>query len=262
LYFNLLQFLKYWIKGKTIYRLHSPFIFDFASVVLNEDRNFYAFKVIDQRRNALRKEQKNIALHDFGAGSKTSGGKLRSIASITKNSSVPPKYGRLLFRIVEHYKPKNILEMGSCVGLGTLYLSTPLMHLKLISLEGDPELASIARNGIQQYPVADVQADIIKGEFSKTLPIALDTLERIDLAYIDGNHRKEPTLQYFEQILDRCHKDSILIFDDIYWSKEMSEAWETIKKHKKVKVTIDLFRMGLVFFREENREKEDFLLYY
>ncbi|MCP4121673.1 MAG: class I SAM-dependent methyltransferase [Bacteroidetes bacterium] len=262
MYFNLLQFLKYWIKGKTIFRLHSPFIFDFASVVLNEDRHFYAFKVIDIRRKVLLKEQRKITLHDFGAGSKTTDKNERSIASITKNSSVSPKYGRLLFRMIEHYKPKHILEMGSCVGIGTLYLSTPQMHLKLISLEGDPVLASIARNGIEQYPLTEMRAEVIEGEFSKTLPIALDTLERIDLAYIDGNHRKEPTLQYFEQILVRCHKDSILIFDDIYWSKEMSEAWETIKKHKKVKVTIDLFRMGLVFFREENREKEDFLLYY
>jgi len=126
LYFNLLQFAKYWIKGKTILRLHSPFVYDFASAVLNERRNFYAFTAIEIRRKALLKEKKSLIINDFGAGSRTGVSQERSLHSITKTSSVPPKYGRLLFRLVEHYKPMYILEMGSCVGIGSLYLSTPM----------------------------------------------------------------------------------------------------------------------------------------
>ena len=82
----------------------------------------------------------------------------------------------------------------------------------------------------------------------------------IDMAYIDGNHRLEPTLNYFEQLLGKKNNSSIFIFDDIHWSKEMEEAWERIKTHPSVRCTIDIFFLGFVFFREEFKAKQDFMI--
>lgn len=81
----------------------------------------------------------------------------------------------------------------------------------------------------------------------------------LDLIYFDGNHQKEATLNYFNKLLPLAHNNSVFIFDDIHWSKGMEEAWEEIKAHPRVRVSIDSFFWGLIFFREE-QEKEHFTL--
>jgi len=81
----------------------------------------------------------------------------------------------------------------------------------------------------------------------------------IDLVYFDGNHQKEPTLNYFHTCLQKAHKNSLFIFDDIHWSDGMEEAWEQIKKHDRVHLTIDLFQFGIVFFEKE-MPKQHFIL--
>ncbi|HNR16193.1 MAG TPA: SAM-dependent methyltransferase, partial [Chitinophagaceae bacterium] len=80
----------------------------------------------------------------------------------------------------------------------------------------------------------------------------------IDFAFIDGNHRQEPTERYFNQLLPKMHHESILVFDDIHWSSEMEQVWKTIKDHPSVRCTVDLFFIGVVFFRDEFREKQHF----
>jgi predicted O-methyltransferase YrrM len=92
------------------------------------------------------------------------------------------------------------------------------------------------------------------------LPQVLARLDRVDLAYIDGNHRLHPTLQYFEQLLQKKTPDSIFIFDDIHWSAGMEEAWRTICQHPAVTCSIDLFFLGFVFFRPEFKAKQHFCI--
>ena len=84
---------------------------------------------------------------------------------------------------------------------------------------------------------------------------------QLDFVFFDGNHKKKPTLSYFKQCLEVAHEDSIFIFDDIYWSTEMTEAWQEIKKHPKVTLSIDCFEMGIVFFKKE-QAKEHFTVYH
>lgn len=262
MFFSALEFINYLIRGKSIYRLHSPFAFGLANTVLNDRLRYYAFAPIERRREMLLDNRSTIRIADFGAGSDGSNGKVTSLSAMTRKSAVPPLYGRMLFRLALHFKPATILEMGSCTGIGTLYLSTPGVQDKMISLEGDPQLAAAARESLAAFPLSHPRAEIREGEFGTTLDKALADLGRIDLAYIDGNHRKAPTLDYFERIVARCHSESVLVFDDIHWSREMAEAWQAIKADQRVRVTIDLYRMGLVFFKEEVRVKQDFKLYY
>jgi predicted O-methyltransferase YrrM len=77
--------------------------------------------------------------------------------------------------------------------------------------------------------------------------------------FVDGNHQKEATLRYFKLCLPKVHENSLLIFDDIYWSRGMKEAWNEIKAHPEVTVTVDLFWIGLVYFRK-GQVKEDFVI--
>ena len=247
------------IKGRTKYYIHSPFVFSFINEVLHDKREFYFFEDIQKVRLELLKNTSIIDVEDFGAGTKTVPATARKISSIAKTACITKKYGQLLTHIVDHFQNTSILEMGTCLGLGTSYLAMPNSKARVITLEGDKQLTLFADKTLKQLHIKNTE--VIMGNFSVTLPIALEKLKTIDLAFIDGNHSYGPTIDYFHQILSHVTNDSILIFDDIHWSEDMEKAWRAICSHPKVTVTIDLYRMGIVFFRQE-QAKENFILYF
>ena len=235
--------------------IHSPFVFDFIENVLNDHRHFYAYDTIEALRNRLLNDKGVIEVEDFGAGSRTDSSKKRSIASIAKNAVKPAKYGQMLFRLVNHYKPKSILEMGTSLGVSTAYLAAGNPEARVVTLEGSKEIAAIAKKNFEQLGLEAIQQ--VTGNFDQTLPFVLKD-QKFDLVFIDGNHRKEPTLNYFRLLLTNLYNETILIFDDIHWSREMEEAWMEICSNENVRVSIDLFFMGIVVFRNEIREKQDY----
>jgi predicted O-methyltransferase YrrM len=229
---------------------------------MTDKRKYYAFEEIAQIKKYNIQQNTKIQITDFGAGSDGKVQKTRTLKSVARQSAIPKKYGELLFKVVEHYQPKNILELGTCIGIGTLYMAAAKTDIPTITIEGDNNLAKIASENFSKYPKPLQNIQQVIGNFDDVLLNVLSNLNEVGLAFIDGNHRKEPTLQYFHQILEKCTSASILIFDDIYWSEEMGEAWEEIKNHPKVKLTIDLYRMGFVFFVEEKKAVEHFQLYF
>ena len=236
--------------------VHSPFVFDFIKQVLNDDRQYYAYEQIEQLRGQLKTDSRMLTIRDFGAGSRVNQQKQRTVASIGRSALKPKKFGQLLFRIVEQYKPSTILELGTSLGITTAYLASASSASNVITLEGAPEVAAVARNNFKKLQLQNIQ--LTEGNFDETLETVLQNIDRADLAFIDGNHRLQPTLAYFQQLLPKTHEYSILIFDDIHWSAEMEQAWETIQAHDAVRLTIDLFFIGLVFFRSENKAKQHF----
>jgi predicted O-methyltransferase YrrM len=169
---------------------------------------------------------------------------------------------RFLFRTSQLYKPKTILELGTSFGISTLYLLEGNCNAHIITLEGAPEVANIAHQQFSVYNrrfnknLYPKKIDLFEGQFERTLPDALKELKRLDMVFLDGNHKKEPTLAYFEACLNNAHANSVFIVDDIHWSREMNEAWEEIKLHPRVTLSLDLFWQGLVFFRTDFRSKE------
>ncbi len=248
------------MNARTAYDIHSPFLFDFTQNVLNNKNDYYAFKGIELIRKELLNSNSELNILDYGAGSKKGSPPKRKISTIAKNTLITPKFGRLLFHLVNHYQSKRILELGTSLGISTLYLATASSHAQIVSLEGSPEIGQTAVQNFKPLHINNIE--LLIGEFSETLPQALEILGKIDLAFIDGNHRRNPTIAYFEKILPFCHQNSILVFDDIHWSSEMEDAWNYIKSSEKVKLTIDLFFKGIVFFNPEIREKTDVSLYF
>jgi predicted O-methyltransferase YrrM len=116
---------------------------------------------------------------------------------------------------------------------------------------------AIAKNQLQVLNINTVKS--IVTEFSEYFKTQTPKPKTQNLIYFDGNHSKIATLDYFEALLPTISNESVWIFDDIHWSPDMEEAWEIIKKHPKVTVTIDTFQWGLVFFRRE-QEKEHFII--
>lgn len=253
----ILKYLLYLFKGKTKQYVHSPFVNQLIKDVIHDNRHFYSFDEIENLRKELLRNNQVINVKDFGAGSMINSSKKRTIKDLAKNSAKSAKYGQLLFRLVNHFQPKNILELGTSLGISTLYQSLPVKNSKFVTLEGCPETAKIAKQNFEKFKLKNIE--LIVGNFDDTLPLMLNSFSQLYYVFFDGNHQREPTLNYFEQCLKLSHNDSLFIFDDIHWSDEMEDAWKTIQQHPKVTVTIDLFFVGLVFFRKES-PKQNFTI--
>ena len=238
--------------------IHSPFVFDFILHVLNDRTSYKAYEIIEQRRKNLLKDKRVIEVEDFGAGSLMVPFKKRSVKDIASHSLKSKKYAQLLFRIAQNYQAKTIVEMGTCLGITSMYLASTTNNPAVYTLEGSSAIASIAANEFIEAGLANIH--LKTGPFEKTLPGLLEEIENTDLLFIDGNHRKEATLDYFEAFLNKRNNQSIFILDDIHWSEGMEEAWHIIKEHPAVTLTIDLFFIGLVFFNSQFKVKQHFTI--
>ena len=257
--FTFFQYIKHFFTAKHKgHNVHSPFVFNFVNNILFNDGEFYCFEKIEEIRKKLINDNRIIEITDLGAGSKIYKTNKRVISKIAKTSVISEKEAKLLFRIVNYFQPKNIIELGTSLGISTLYLANINKQIPVYSIEGDKQIFNIANS----YFSLLEQNNIIpyNDNFDYRLPKILENLETVGCAYIDGNHTKEATMRYFNMLLPKITEKSILIFDDIYWNKEMMEAWNEIKANKQVKITIDLFYFGIVLFRTE-QPKEDFKLF-
>ena len=238
-----IRYLKYLFTSENNSSLHSPHLYEFVTNIVYQKTKNNSVREIKKLRSLLYNRNEYIFITDFGAGSTINKSKKRKIKDIAKNSSKNSKYGELLYRIVEFYKPKKILELGTSFGISTCYLAKGNNNSQLQTFEGCPSTAKIAQQNFKQLEIKNT--DIIVGDFKKTLAKNINT--DIDLAFVDGNHNKQSTIEYFEIILKKSNNRTILVFDDIHWSSEMEQAWKHIKKSKKTTVTIDLFFIGIVF---------------
>jgi predicted O-methyltransferase YrrM len=251
-------FLKYYQRATTRYQVHSPFVFAWADEVLDDYRIYYAFDKAEHLRDLMLENEEMIAVTDFGAGSRVQNSPVRKVSAIAKSAVTPTRQCELLFKTIQLYKPKTMLEIGTSLGIAAAYQAEGYTKGQLWTLEGCPNIARKAQQNLMKASVAN--AKIVVGEFSKTLPDVLKQIKKLDYVFIDGNHRCEPTLAYFETCLAYSHNDTLFVFDDIHWSDEMEQAWQTIQQHPRVTLTIDVFYMGLVWIRSENNQKEHFTL--
>lgn len=236
--------------------MHSPFVFQFILHVLNNKSGYQPPKEIEKLRKQLVKDTRTLEIEDMGAGSRVASTKQRSVQQLAESALKPKKYAQLLFRLVNYYGPKTIIELGTSLGITTSYLSAANSNGEIITIEGSKAVAEIAKENFHQLHLNNIQ--LLQGNFDDLLPSVIHQLSSIDLAYIDGNHRYQPTINYFSQLLPFIQNDSILVFDDIHWSKEMEKAWEEIKAHPAVRCTVDIFFLGFVFFRSEFKVKQHF----
>jgi predicted O-methyltransferase YrrM len=245
-------YLRYRRKAVTKHGVHSPFVFDLVTKTLPDDDTDFSRIAAERWREECLINDAAINVLDLGTG--ISGP--RKISAIARRAAKSPKEGCLLYRLVKRFRPQHILELGTSLGISAMYMRAAAPDARFITIEGCPETARIAREGMHTH---NLTADVRVGDFAAVLPDALSELKKVDLVYIDGNHRKEPTLAYFHSIRKYAHNDTVFIFDDIHWSVEMEEAWKTICADPEVHVSIDVFHFGLVFFRSQ-QVKEHFVL--
>jgi predicted O-methyltransferase YrrM len=241
--------------------IHSPFVFDFIKHVLNDKQDLKDYQKIESLRKQLLQDKTMITVDDFGAGSAIDQSNQRSISDIARISGSRAKKGQLLFRIANYYHPKTMIELGTSLGLSAVYLASGNKNAKLITMEGSLTIAGIAEKIFQKTGLKNIE--LVRGDFDDILSSVINKYDsEIDLAYIDGNHRKEPTLKYFNMLIAAMTDSSVIILDDIHWSSDMEEAWSEIKNDPRILLTIDLFFIGLIFFRKDFKIKQHFDIRY
>ena len=235
--------------------MHSPFVYDLVTKCFNDKRKYPEYEILKLHRKALRSDNSTFEMKDFGQGSRVFKGNARKVSAVLKNAGMRKKRQKLLFRLAKYFKSENILELGTSLGLGTVALSLSNEFAAIKTVEGCPNTLKKAQEYFEKFNLHKIE--IHQKLFSDLL--SENTSQKYDLIFIDGDHNGERTLGYFNSFLKNIHNDSVIIFDDIYWSKDMTEAWQKIIANEKVTVSIDTFQWGMVFFRKE-QPKQHFVI--
>lgn len=254
--FNFISdYLKHRFTSKSRHGTHSPFVYKLTDEVIYDFNAKSDYKSIEAQRKKLFNDDSLIQVTDLGAGSHLNKNRTKKVKQIAKNALKNPRLAQLIYRLAKDNQPKSIIELGTCLGITSAYLSKACPEADVITIEGCPETAKVAYRNFQELELDNVELRV--GNFDTLLPGLIEQEPKLDFVYIDGNHRKEATINYFNWCLPKVHEGSLLIFDDIYWSEGMKEAWEEIKRHPEVTVTVDLFWIGLVYFKK-GQAKEHF----
>jgi predicted O-methyltransferase YrrM len=242
--FQARTFVNYWLDAVDDHSLHSPFFFDLYRKVIKTRQSHHAFGRIEALRKQLLSDASAVDGIDHGAGSSVSNG-TRTVQNIAATSLSNTSFLVLYHRLIEYYQARIIVELGTSLGISSLYLAQA-NGVELTTFEGSPSLAALARKNFLQLNFANIK--LVEGNIDTTLPNYLGLCPKIDIAFMDANHRYEPTLRYFNWLLQKTHPRSVIIIDDIHYSPEMEKAWQEIKAHQLVYGSADLYRCGLLFF--------------
>lgn len=243
-----LDYLRYRLNAKTRHGVHSPFVYKLVDEVIYDFKPKSEYKIIEDLRENLLADTRVISITDLGAGSHINNNKQKQVKEIAKNALKSKKLAQLIYRLAKYRQPQNIIELGTCLGLTTSYLAKAVPQARIITMEGCPQTAQIAQKNFDTLNLQNISLKV--GHFDVNFPGVIAEKPHLDFVFVDGNHRKDATLNYFDWCLPKVNENSMLIFDDIYWSQGMKEAWSQIKLHPDVTVTIDLFWIGLVFFKK------------
>ncbi|OUR95537.1 methyltransferase [Flavobacteriales bacterium 34_180_T64] len=251
--YQIKAYLKFLFRSTNQHGIHSPFIYQLVTKCFYDRSKYTQYADIKAYRKSLIRNKNKIIINDLGSGSKVFSSKERSINRIAKISGSSYKRAKLIYRLAHYFKPSSILELGTSLGIATHAMSKGNSKADVTTIEGASNCAEFARLQLKTFNINNV--NVIVGDFANTINDLKQS--HWDFVFFDGHHSKTATLNNFEALLSTAHNETLFIFDDIHWSKDMSEAWEIIKQHPKVTVTIDTFYWGFVFFRKE-QVKEHF----
>ena len=258
----LLQYVRYLLRAKSRHSIHSPFVYAFIEEILHDKIQYSDYQTVERQVARLKQNRNVLEIVDFGAGNAK--GKYRTcfrrVQEVAKVSGITKRHGRLLYRLVRHYQPATMLEMGTSLGISTMYQAKGNPNAQVTTVEGCASLAMIAQGSLDKTHCDNVT--LKTAHFKTILPTLLNDLNKtLDYAFIDGDHTYDGIMHYFKLLKKHVGDNSILVFHDIHWSKDMDKAWNELKQDPEVSISIDLYFMGIVFFKKA-LSKQDFVLRY
>lgn len=241
------------LASRSRYKVHSPFVFNLINQVLRRKSDYsYLNNYVSQ----LKKDKSTLKINDFGAGSRKANSDNRKVCDICNTSSSSAKKADLIKRICEYERDEFIcLELGTNLGVATKAIASSKKCTKIISLEGCSEIFEYTKDKLKE----DQKIELFNSLFDDQLEFLLEQ-DNPNIVYIDGNHTYEATIRYFNKIAENKQVD-LIIFDDINWSEGMLKAWNEIIQDDRFHVSINLFRLGLLY-RRDGQRKEDFVIRY
>jgi predicted O-methyltransferase YrrM len=253
------SYISYRLRSATKHGVHSPFVFDLVTKVLENNEKKEVFVKIHGIYREQCRSSRVLETTDFGVSSdgRAYSTKFLKVSEIARSSSVNRNTGELLFHLVEYFKPSRILELGTSLGMSTLYIATAAPSAKFITMEGCAAKVELAKSYFSRMEVLNLE--VSTGRFDTQLPGVLEKLKQPDFVFMDGHHRYKPTMAYFKQILQYSHENTVIVLDDIHWSTGMELAWSEIQKMPEVTVTIDIYRLGIVFLKK-SLSKQNFII--
>ena len=254
-----------WRKSVLLYRsiryrkgfgVHSPFVFDLITKVIEEKCPYYSFQDIELLRKKMLFCTDQITYAD-----RQNRGKLRSrtLGEIVRREAIHPKHGALLFRLVNYFKSQNILQLGPTMGLSTLYLTSYAAGLRCIALETVPEFGRISKRVFEQ--AAHNPIDLRVGSYAALLPQALQDLGSVDFVFFNTLYEQEHNLELFNACAKYAHDNTVFVFEGIKESGKMRAFWRDVCLHPDVTVTLDLYSLGILIFRNK-LHKKDYKVYF
>jgi predicted O-methyltransferase YrrM len=254
----LLRYLKFFLRAKNEYSIHSPFVYKIYNEVLKsggKSQTNVSCLQVEAVVKELYRDKTPVNTADTGCPGRQ--GKRKTVGSLAASLSQTKKSGRLLSRLVKYFMPLNIIELGTGAGVGSLYLASADVRIPVYSIEGNPQMAQISSRLIHQSRLSNVS--LRKGMFDDVLPVILKETEAVGLMFIDGDHNSQSLIRYYSMIKPFLNKDSIIVLHDIYWSDDMLNGWKTLIAAPEVRVSVDVFHFGILFF-DDSLAKQHFML--
>ena len=237
------RFINHWLEQESKHSVHSPALFKFYSEIILKDVVEPWHQPIENSRKILLENTNAVEQYDLGSGTQLPG-KNKTVSQTASTSLTPAKWSRLLTRLLKYCEAKDVLELGTCLGINTLYISND-SQVNIKTIEGNPHLASLSGHLFKESGRKNIE--LITGSIDTHLEQMLASFLEIDLAFLDANHRYEPTVRYASMIWEKIRPGGILIADDNNRSAGMRKAWNELKKFENCQATFDLFRWGIMF---------------
>lgn len=254
-----LAYVSYLWHAKNEHSVHSPFLYRLLEEAFYHPVKCQELREVDAWFSKIANSKEEFDHTDLGAGSKFGTHTTKQVGKYTKHVTKSRKYRHLLFHLTRVLQPSNILELGSATGVSAGYMSVGYPNANVLTLEGCPQLSAIASKNLSLLGVGNYE--VRAGHFKKTLTNALQNIGYVEFAYLDGHHEEQATIRYFNEVLKFASEKAVILIDDIYWSKGMTAAWETIKAHPRVRQSVDVFQFGIVFLCPD-LAKQDFTIRY
>jgi len=253
------QYLKHRLQAKRWDSFHSPYLFRLFTSCCDDTNDATAYSEIEKKRIEFKNSAETIERKDHGAGSLVSGsGKQQKIAFIARHALSRPFQCRFLARLAQFTQAKTIIEFGSSLGISAAYLSIGRPEAQVITVEGDPELAKRSKKVFKELGLTNTQ--IVEATFEAFLSTEINTISSIDLLFLDGNHQSRALLSYYHALKHLFTPDTIIIVDDIYWSRDMKDGWSTLIALPEIKQSVDCYQFGLLFFNHDFIQKENHII--
>ncbi len=245
-FFQIKSYINHWLNAVDEHSIHSPFFFDFYNTVIKkDDLNNQRFAAIEEIRQKLLANTTEVTLNDLGAKSPHFKKEKRTLARVAETSLSPASYCRLYNRIIHYIDASKILELGTSLGINTLYLAQK-SNTHVTTFEGNASMINVALTHFEYFNTNNI--DLIEGNLDTVLSDYLLKPVKIDFVLMDANHRYEPTIRYFNLLSRRMADKGVIVMDDIHYSEEMNRAWMELRTHQLVYGSLDLFRCGILFF--------------